>query len=218
MPTRASQGFTLLEILIAMAIFTLIGLASNAVLSSVLDSDEASSARFAKLERLQRAMIFIERDMLQVVARPIRVEGSDNQVVISGGEDLFESEADGIGLVRAGWSNPQYMLPRSTLQALAYRLQDQQLQKLYNHYVDNVQGSEPKVVVLLEGVEDFRVQFFVAGQTRTRSSNGDTKGWQDTYTGTTLPEAIAVEITLTDFGTIRREWPIAAALASRTGA
>ena len=53
------RGFTLIEILIAMAIFTLIGLASTGLLTTVIDSNDISEERFAKLQLLQRAMITI---------------------------------------------------------------------------------------------------------------------------------------------------------------
>ena len=43
------RGFTLIEILIAMAIFTLIGLASTGLLTTVIDSNDISEERFAKL-------------------------------------------------------------------------------------------------------------------------------------------------------------------------
>ncbi len=59
------RGFTLIEILIAMAIFTLIGLASTGLLTTVIDSNDISEERFAKLQLLQRAMITIERDLQQ---------------------------------------------------------------------------------------------------------------------------------------------------------
>ena len=51
------RGFTLIEILIAMAIFTLIGLASTGLLTTVIDSNDISEERFAKLQLLQRATI-----------------------------------------------------------------------------------------------------------------------------------------------------------------
>ena len=41
------RGFTLIEILIAMAIFTLIGLASTGLLTTVIDSNDISEERFA---------------------------------------------------------------------------------------------------------------------------------------------------------------------------
>lgn len=196
------QGFTLLEILIAMAIFTLIGLASTSVLTSVIDSDELSSQRFEKLEVLQRAMLTLERDILQAMPRAIRINGESSSTVMSGGEDLFGSEADGIGLVRGGWHNPQYMLPRSTLQAVGYRLQEGQLQRLYGNYLDNVIGYEPKVKVLLEDVDDLQIEFLPQSSGETDDENA----WQEDYNAAVLPVAVAVTISTKTFGLIRREF------------
>jgi general secretion pathway protein J len=195
------QGFTLLEILIAMAIFTLIGLASTSVLTTVIDSDQASSQRFEKLEGLQRAMLTLERDILQAIPRAIRVNGEANTTVMRGGRDLLDSEADGIGFVRAGWHNPQLMLPRSTLQAVGYRLQEGQLQRVYGNYLDNVIGFEPKVKVLLQDGTDFRVEFLTSSK-----NNGEEASWQESYVGKVLPLAVAVTLNSKDFGQIRREF------------
>jgi len=196
------RGFTLLEILIAMSIFTLIGLASTSVLTTVIDSDEISSQRFEKLEGLQRAMLTLERDILQAIPRAVRVNGEANATVMRGGQDLLESEADGIAFVRAGWHNPQLMLPRSTLQAVGYRLQEGQLQRLYGNYLDNVIGFEPKVKILLEDVTDFRVEFI----TKAADNDSEELTWQESYVGTVLPLAVAVTINSTNFGQIRREF------------
>ena len=197
-----NKGFTLLEILIAMAIFTLIGLASTAVLTSVIDSDEMSSHRFEKLQELQRAMITLERDILQAVPRPVRMEGESNSIVISGGNNQFSSDGDGLGFTRVGWQNPQLMLHRSTLQGVAYRLQEGQLQRLYGNYVDNVIGHEPKVKAILSNVEDFQVEFIATDDKDPMESDS----WEDTYVGEALPIAVAIEITTLDFGLIRREF------------
>ena len=127
LPNKKNGGFTLIEILVAMAIFTVIGLASTGVLTSVINSDRLSTERFDRLEELQRAMLTIERDILQIVPRAVRINGDPVEAVISGGEDVFDSDADGLGFVRIGWHNPQMLLPRSTLQAVGYRIQEQQL-------------------------------------------------------------------------------------------
>ena len=203
----AQQGFTLLEILIAMAIFTLIGLASTSVLTSVIDSDELSSQRFEKLEVLQRAMLTLERDILQAMPRAIRVNGEHSSTVMSGGEDLFGSEADGIGLVRGGWHNPQFMLPRSTLQAVGYRLQEGQLQRLYGNYLDNVIGYEPKIKVLLEDVDDLQIEFLAQSSGETNEESA----WQEDYNAAVLPVAVAVTISTKTFGVIRREFVLGGA-------
>ncbi|MCU7553507.1 type II secretion system minor pseudopilin GspJ [Alteromonas sp. ASW11-19] len=200
------RGFTLLEILIAMAIFTLIGLASTGLLTTVIDSNALSESRFEKLQQLQRAMLSIERDILQAVPRAIRVNGEQQEVVMRGGRD-DNSDADYIAFVRSGWDNPQMMLPRSTMQAVGYRLNDNQLERLYGNYVDSVIGYEPKVRVLLENVTDFKVEFIAASQDSSRNRLGsDEPQWKDTYTGTALPRAVAFEFVSDDFGRVRREF------------
>lgn len=199
---RHQQGFTLLEILVAITIFTLIGMASNTVLSRVLEGDEISQQRFQELQRLQRVMLTIERDFLQAANRPVRVEGEKNEVVMSGGSNIFDSEADGVGFVRAGWMNPQLILPRSNMQTVAYRLSEGRLEKLYSNYVDNVVGAEPKIKVLMENVTDFQVEFYLG----PKRDEDDNSNWGDVYTGSALPEAIAVSITTEQFGTITRKF------------
>ena len=203
-PKNHSLGFTLIEILVAMAIFTIIGLASTGVLTSVINSDQLSSERFEQLEELQRAMLTIERDILQIVPRALRVNGEPVAVVLSGGEDVFDSDTDGLGFVRAGWHNPQMLLPRSTLQAVGYRIQEQQLQRLYGNYVDNVIGYEPKVKILLSDIEDFQVSFLTEAEQLEEPEE-----WKETYSSATLPLAISITIVSKTFGEIRREFMLA---------
>lgn len=210
---RANRGFTLLEILIALFVFTLIGFASHSVLTQVLRTDEVSSERFEKLQQLQRVVSIIERDLQQAIARSVRLEGQINKVVISGGLNAFESDADGLALVRAGWQNPKMVLPRSTLQAVGYRLQSGELQRVYSNYVDNVIGAEPKVRVLIKDIEDLQFQFRVS---KNKSNNNSDSIWKDTYTGTELPYAIAIEIVSADFGVVRREFSLATTLSTAT--
>lgn len=202
------RGFTLLEILIAMAIFTLIGLASTGLLTTVIDSNELSAQRFERLQQLQRAMITIERDIQQAVPRAVRVEGQKREVVMAGGS-LEDSDADSLGFVRAGWQNPQMMLPRSTLQFVSYRLRNEKLERLYGNYVDNVIGFEPKIRVLMDEVTDLKVEFIAqksGGSTDNRMD--DEEEWTESYTGQVLPYAVAIEFESKDFGLIRREFTL----------
>ena len=198
------HGFTLIEILVAMAIFTIIGLASTGVLNSVINSDQLSTERFEKLEELQRAMLTIERDILQIVPRVLRINGEPVEEVLSGGEDVLSSDADGLSFVRAGWHNPQMLLPRSTLQAIGYRIQDEQLQRLYGNYVDNVIGFEPKVKILLSDIEDFRVSFLT-----NVDQLEEPREWEDSYSSKTLPLAVSITLVSKTFGEIRREFILA---------
>ncbi|MEP0356126.1 type II secretion system minor pseudopilin GspJ [Paraglaciecola sp.] len=203
---RRNRGFTLLEILVAIAIFALIGVASTGVLNSVIESDQLSEERFAKLEELQRAMLTIERDIMQMTNRSVRVNGEANSVVVSGGEDVMSSDAGGLAFVRSGWHNPQMLLPRSTLQSVGYRLQEQELQRVYGNYVDNVIGYEPKVRVLLSDIEDFQVSFLT-----DEEKVEDAEDWEEIYSSEVLPLAISVTISSKTFGEIRREFLVGGA-------
>lgn len=199
-----NSGFTLLEVLIAMAIFTMVGMAANAVLNRVIGINEASKEQFDALVEVQRTFMIMERDFLQATPRAARLNGEMNQVVMMGTKDWADSEADGISFVRSGWDNPQWRLPRSTLQPVTYRLQEQRLERLYGNYVDNVIGFEPKVRVLLEDVEDFTVEYIVSsgdsniGRTDTASSA------VESYQGTTLPRAVKITLLTKEFGELSR--------------
>ncbi|MDT0583651.1 MULTISPECIES: type II secretion system minor pseudopilin GspJ [Alteromonadaceae] len=199
---RSTQsGFTLLEVLIAMAIFALIAFGATQILTNVTDADEASEERFQSLQDLQRAMLVIERDFLQMVPRKTRVEGEVTDTLIFAEEFLFDSDSGAIGFVRAGWHNPQLVLPRSTMQSVAYRVSEERLERLYSTYVDNSIGFEPKVRVLLEGVEKIEFEFLEKFDTKEFT-------WEEAESVQELPIAVAVIITSKLYGEIRREFKV----------
>lgn len=193
-----NRGFTLIEILIAMAIFTMIGLGATALLSTVIDSDELSGQKFSRLQQLQRFMLTLERDVQQAMPRAVRIDGETNNIVMRGGEQADDSDAGGLAFVRGGWHNPKLALPRSTLQAVAYRLKDNKIERLNTIYVDNVLGNEPKIRTLLDEVTDFSVEFYIEGDIDSNSS------WQDSYLGEVLPRGVKISVTLADIGVIER--------------
>ncbi|AQR62279.1 hypothetical protein BZG35_11960 [Brevundimonas sp. LM2] len=63
---RSRQGFTLVEVLIAMALFALIGVAGFTLLDGVLRTQGATETRLSRLAEIQRAMLVISTDLNQV--------------------------------------------------------------------------------------------------------------------------------------------------------
>ena len=102
MQTR-QKGFTLLELVIAMAIFTLLGLASWKLFDGVLRVQQGTAAHERELRSLQRAMAVIERDVMHVTEQPLLLRHNVLQ------------------LQRSNWRNPLDQ-PRSGRQTLTYRL------------------------------------------------------------------------------------------------
>ncbi len=196
--TLKNKGFTLLEVLIAISIFSVVSLAGFTIFDTVLRGDENSKKRTERQNELQRAFLLIERDFVQIAKRTMRINGEapkDN--FIQTADDSFLSNDQAIAFVRSGWTNPGLLLPRSEMQSVAYRLNDNVLERLHFNFVDAVVGEEPKVRKLLSDVDSVDFEFY------------DGKKWQKNWSGNKLPLAIAIEVDTLDFGLIRRQFLVA---------
>lgn len=195
---QCNKGFTLLEVLIAIAIFSLISLSSFTIFDSVLKGDETAKKRSHRQNELQRAFLIIERDITQIARRTVRLEGeAPLGQLIQSAEDSFASEEQAIAFVRHGWTNPGLLLPRSDMQAVAYRLVEETLQRLHFNFVDSVVGEEPKVRTLISDITELSFEYY------------DGKKWQKSWPNITLPLAIAIELNTKDYGVIRRQFLVA---------
>lgn len=192
------QGFTLLEVLVAIAIFSVVSLASFTIFDTVLKGEEISKSRSERQNELQRAFLLMERDFTQIAKRSMRMNGeAPSENFLQTADDSFLDNEQAIAFVRNGWTNPGLLLPRSDMQNVAYRLEDETLQRLHFNFVDAVVGQEPKVRALLNDVENLDFEFY------------DGKKWQKKWSGNTLPLAIAIEVDTLDFGLIRRQFLVA---------
>ena len=197
---RNNKGFTLLEVLVAIAIFAMLSLAAYQILQGVLRSGEISKEHSNALTELQRAMLIIDQDFSQITYRLSRDENVEEEElqVMSAGESLFESEDQGIEFTRLGWTNPFDLLPRSELLRVRYRLKEGQLQRLYFLYPDLQVGDEPQEQVLLNDVETLSFRFWDGS-------------WQDSWTSTdSLPGGIEISFTTKKYSEIRRVFIISA--------
>jgi len=200
--TQHQQGFTLVEVLVVVVIFAVIGMASFQVVDGMVNAEEQSSHHQSELEQLQYAMLIMERDIRQMVARPVRGEqGSDVHQYLTTDANLTNSDSDTLGFVRTGWPNPADMFPRSALQPVVYRHVDEQLQRLSYPYVDQV-TDEPQVQNLLSGITD--VQFrFVGNRTN------DEPNWQQEWERSGwLPRAVELTLMTKTYGEIRRVFAV----------
>ena len=191
-----SEGFTLLELLIAMSIFSLISIMSFSGLNNVLFSKQVIDDELQRLSDIQRSMLNLSRDISQTIERPIRDGLGGNSAAITGGNNIDSTVLE---LTRNGWRNPADHT-RSQLQRVAYSFEDNQLIRLYWHQLDHLLTDEPVRRVLLNDVEDIQIRYL-------------DKEWLDRWpiqipNSDTVPPALprAVEITLTlkDWGKITR--------------
>jgi general secretion pathway protein J len=194
-----NAGFTLIEILVAIAIFAVLSLAAYEILQGVLRSGEISKEHDKNLIEIQRGMLFIERDFEQMVARTSRTSGIDdeNLQVLYTGKGILDSEYQGIEFNRIGWINPLNLLPRSNVIRVGYRVQNGQLQRLYYLHPDTMAGQEPQQQVLLNDVENLTFRFW----------DGT---WVTSWTSTSeIPKGIEINITSKHYGELRRVFILA---------
>ncbi|MCU4674388.1 type II secretion system minor pseudopilin GspJ [Catenovulum sp. 2E275] len=188
-------GFTLIEMLLAIAIFALLGLAGTGILSSTVKTNEVSLAHGDKMAQFQRAMLVIERDLAQLAERKVRANGEQaSNNLLSHGELILDSDSEVLAFRRLGWVNPMNILPRSEVQSIAYRVYDGNLERMYYDFPDPVKGEEPKIRILLEGVEQIHFEFY----------DSKAKSWKNKWESNALPAGIQLKIESKEFGEITR--------------
>lgn len=205
---KSSSGFTLLEMLIAIAIFALLGLAANTVLSTVLINDTVTREFAGKLKAMQQGFGIIERDLNQMVARtPRLLEGGRATTVFQTGDNMLDSESESLVFFRLGWLNPDGMLPRGSLQSVAYVVIEGNLERWYYPYPEPEIGAEPIKTIVMKKVISVEYAFFT-----------DDK-WERKTDATKLPKAIAMEIEFEDIGKVQRKFllPVGATAGSSSG-
>lgn len=197
-PTGA-RGFTLLEILVSLAIFAMLGIATYSVVNTTVNGHEAVINQNKQLSDLQRSFTIIENDFTQLAQRKVRINGEEaNDSFFHVSDYLFDSESIGFAFVRDGWINPAMVLPRSELQLVAYRLIEKRLERLYFNFVDNEYGTEPRVQVLINGIESLKLSYFIEGAWAEELDNSKNQ----------LPAAIKLSLETDTFGLIERNFLI----------
>ncbi|MES9825110.1 MAG: type II secretion system minor pseudopilin GspJ [Candidatus Thiodiazotropha endolucinida] len=193
-----SHGFTLLELLIAITIFAILATFVYSGLKVILDTEHQTSLYGQRIAKLQLGLNLMQRDIEQLVGRPVRDQHGDQQPALkSGGISGILLE-----LTRGGFSNPM-QLSRSNLQRVGYVLEDNTLFRLTWPTLDRPRESEPHRQKLIEEISSLELVFYDKALQEKREWPPRTIGEAD-EDPSLLPVSIELKLELEDWGTIRR--------------
>lgn len=192
------RGFTLMEILVAMAVFAVVGSISAALVSQVLANDERMGKRSQRLGEVQRAMAVLKRDLMQITDRPVRdMLGDPLPAVAIGSDGLIEFS-------RLGWRNP-LRSHRAEVQRVAYRMHEGDLERTYWNVLDRSQDTEPRRQRLLAEVNG--VEFLAL------DANGEEHSFWPLPAGGNAGSAplaaVVMRLDCAPFGVVERIWLVA---------
>lgn len=192
------RGFTLIEVLVAVAIFGVLMVLTTVTVDRSLANADMLGERMDRLQAIQRTMRLLSTDLFQSAPRPVRDELGETYMP-SVRSDLLGNFA--LELTHGGWPNPAG-LQRSTLQRTAYRIEEETITRLHWSVLDRTYSNEPLAMVLLDGVQGLNFRFL--------QDNGEwTEQWppqgpQGTAGVGLRPRAVEIVLTLFDEGELTR--------------
>ena len=181
------RGFTLVEVLLAVLVFSLLAATVYTALNGLAGAASQQRDHARDLGELQLAVARLDQDLRQLVNRPVTTGAGPVPALVGEPGRLIGT--------RAGWGNPGD-LPRSQLQRFGWSADNDSL--IRDHWVVtdaiDVQPSVQAVIMLQVNSLAFRYR-------------DGTGSWHDRWPvagGQGLPAAIEVELDSPRFGSIRR--------------
>jgi general secretion pathway protein J len=161
-----TRGFTLVELLVALAIFALISGFAYRGLTAMLDSREALQKDARKWRDVALFVGRVERDLGAVLARTSKSSSGTPLPPVASSLDT-PSQGDGIMLTRSG--SPLQENALAAPQRVAYRLRDGHVERLTWASVDAAPREEPVAVTVLAPAKALTFRFMdpASGEWRT---------------------------------------------------
>jgi general secretion pathway protein J len=192
------RGFTLIEVLVAIAILAVMGMMAYRGVTEARVAVGSAEGHLDRLREVQRAMQLIVTDFRTLARRPVREPIGD------GFRASLLRDPNGIVLVelsRAGWPNGAGT-PRGTDQRVLYQLDQGKLIRQHWTVMDATLSTPPVKRELLKDVERVEIRYLTTGRewiSEWPQFNGTRD--QDLFA---RPLAVEFTVVLSDWGEIRR--------------
>lgn len=163
------RGFTLIEVLIALAVFAILSTLTASVMNRAFQSRERINARSEYINRFQSTMVLIQREVQQLVPRGIRSNQNQLSPALIGKPHYIE-------FTRGGVMNPSSQEKRSHLKRIAYICSNNELIRRSWNQLDSSNRSQYTEKVLLDNLTSCHFAYLthtlqVLSEWRERSQN-----------------------------------------------
>lgn len=183
------RGFTLLEVLVSIGVFSMVALISYSTLDTYIDQRERLLVHYGKLEQVQRLFILLERDLQFMMPRKVRTGSEIEPAVVSENSDalisMTVSEADFRGA------------SGTVLKRVQWRLDGGELFRAQWNVLDHDGSIDPQEWVVSDEVEELTFNYLVYARGRGLDIKDTLE--QDEY-----PDGVEVIIKLTSGESYRR--------------
>jgi general secretion pathway protein J len=183
------QGFTLLEIVIALAIFSVMSIMAYAGLAAMLDARASSVPRAQQLAQLQTTLYLLNEDLSQVIKRPIRDQLGSSEPAFSigrGNEILVFTRTVPSWLANSSETN---------LLRVSYSLEKEALYRRVWTIPDRTQQTEYR-----------RRRLLVTQGVTIKGFSAKTKTWGEVVGE--IPQALDISFKLDGLGSVHRTFLI----------
>lgn len=190
------QGFTLIEILIALFIFTLLAVLLTSSLHNVINLQSGSERKAERLRQMQMGLLIMSRDIEQTINRPVtNASGKE--------EAAFVGTKTGFALTHAGFANPAGF-SGSQLQRTSYTFNENNVVRTTWPVLDAVPKTKAYMRNLIENVSDASFEYLdQQGHFR--------ENWpMEKDTEQVLPRGVKINLTIKNWGRVTQFYLISA--------
>ena len=190
MTAKRASGFTLIEALLALAIFGLIAVLAYRATTSLTDGESRLSSEAARWRALEALFTRFEADIRQAVPRSVRAGAAREPAWLG---TSFDGQ-DALVFTRSG---AEFSLePAPAGQRLGYRLRAGTIELAYWPQLDHTEAAQPMVYPLVADVASLEIEY-LTHDNRWRN-RWPLLGEDD------IPRAVRLTLTLADGGRIDR--------------